>query len=77
MKPVQVHRGSSSIFRVQVQYIIKLTRAQKGSPRFFKSKSNDFLKLSWKIFQLYVTLMNDFDKTFVFAYYNSFLKWQL
>ena len=24
--------------------------------------------------QLYVTLTNEFDKTFVFAFYNSFLK---
>ena len=57
----------SSIFRVQVQYIIKLFRAQLGSPRFFKSKSNNFLKLNYKI-------SHDFDKKFVLAFYNSFLK---
>ena len=48
-----------------------------GSPRYFKSKSNDFLKLNCKISQLYVTLMNDFDKTFVLAFYNSLLNIKL
>ena len=30
------------------------------------------LKLNWKISQLYVTLMSDFDKTFVLALYYFF-----
>ena len=37
---------SPTAFQVQVQYIIKLTRAHQGSLRFFISKSNDFLKLN-------------------------------
>ena len=40
----------------------------------FKSKSNVSQKLGCKIYNLYVTLMNDFDQTFVLAFYNSCLK---
>ena len=47
------------------------------SLKFFKSKSSDFLKLNCKIPQLYVVLINDFDKTFVLGFYNSFLKIKL
>ena len=36
-----------------------------------------FIKLNFKISQIYVTLINDFDKTFVLAFYNSFLRIKL
>ena len=45
--------------------------------RFFKSKSSDFLKLNYKTFQVYVALMNAFDKRFVLAFYNFFLNIEL
>ena len=33
-----------------------------------------YISIKFIISQLYVTLMNDFDKTFVLAFYKSFLK---
>ena len=47
--------------------------------RFFKSKSNDFLKSNCKVHQLCETLglMNAFGEKFVLVFYNSFLKLEL
>ena len=42
-----------------------------------RSKSNNFLKLNCRLSQVRVTLTNDFDKKFVVAHYNYFLKTEL
>ena len=50
------------------------SKSNKVNQRFFKSNSNDFLKLSSKISQLYIMLMAEwydmsaFDKKFVLAF---------
>ena len=49
-------------------YIVNSSPVRQSE--IFKSKSNDFLKLNCS----YVRRMNDFDKTFVFAFCKSFLK---
>ena len=54
----------------------KIDLSPKDSPRFL-SKFNDLLKLNLKIPELYVTLMNDFDKIFALAFYNFFPKIKL
>ena len=73
---MRVESSRSCIFRVQVQNITKLTWAQK-TLWFFKSKSNDFLNLNCTVSPLHVSLMNDFDKTFISPSSSSFLKIKL
>ena len=68
---MRVESSRSCIFRVQVQSITKLTWAQKDT------SSNDFLNLNYTVSPLHVSLMNDFDKTFIFASSSSFLKIKL
>ena len=75
--PLVYHKINPSPVR-QFKYVLSPSpiyhkfnpRPVRQSPRFFKT--NDFLKFNCKISQLYIALLNDFDKTFVFALHNSF-----
>ena len=55
--------------RIQMILMMKTTVSKNCM-----SQLNNFLKLYCKISQLYVTLMNNFDKTIVFVLYNSVLE---
>ena len=71
--------------RNEIHYIFPAMKSNfiSGSKFRFGSHVNTvqvrrfFLKLNCKISQLYTSLRKDFDKTFMVAFYNSFLKIEL